>query len=216
MYSALKRLLVGRPIATTEGEHRRLPKTVALATYSSDAISSTAYATEEILIVLIAGGASLTVGLSKLVPISIVVAVLIFIVVASYRQTIFAYPQGGGSYLVSRDNLGKYPSLIAGASLLVDYILTVAVSISAGVAAIISLPAFRGLSQHRVGVGLCLILLITVLNLRGLKESGSLFAVPAYTYIVSLALLIGYGLFRSYFGDLGASRIPRPASSTAC
>ena len=203
MYSALKRLLVGKPIATTEGEHRRLPKTIALATYSSDAISSTAYATEEILIVLTAGGAGLALGLSKLVPISIVVAVLIFIVVASYRQTIFAYPQGGGSYLVSRDNLGKYPSLVAGASLLVDYILTVAVSISAGVAAIVSLPAFRGLAEHRVGVGLGLILLITVLNLRGLKESGSLFAVPAYTYIVSLALLIAYGLFRSYFGDMG-------------
>ncbi len=210
MYSALKRLLVGRPIATTEGEHRRLPKTVALATYSSDAISSTAYATEEILIVLTAGGAGLGLALSKLVPISIVVAVLIFIVVASYRQTIFAYPQGGGSYLVSRDNLGKYPSLVAGASLLVDYILTVAVSISAGVAAIVSLPAFRGLAEHRVAVGLCLILLITVLNLRGLKESGSLFAVPAYTYIVSLALLIGYGLIRSYFGDLDPVPPPGP------
>ncbi|MEA2842633.1 MAG: hypothetical protein QOJ69_304, partial [Actinomycetota bacterium] len=210
MYSALKRLLVGRPIATTEGEHRRLPKTVALATYSSDAISSTAYATEEILIVLTAGGASLAVGLSKLVPISIVVAVLIFIVVSSYRQTIFAYPQGGGSYLVSRDNLGKYPSLVAGASLLVDYILTVAVSISAGVAAIISLPAFRGLSQHRVAVGLGLIVLITVLNLRGLKESGSLFAVPAYTYILSLALLITYGLARTYFGHLDPIPPPRP------
>ncbi len=210
MYSALKRLLVGRPIATTEGEHRRLPKTVALATYSSDAISSTAYATEEILIVLTAGGAGLGLALSKLVPISIVVAVLIFIVVASYRQTIFAYPQGGGSYLVSRDNLGKYPSLVAGASLLVDYILTVAVSISAGVAAIVSLPAFRSLAEHRVAVGIGLILLITVLNLRGLKESGSLFAVPAYTYIVSLALLIGYGLIRSYFGDLGPIPPPGP------
>ena len=122
---------------------------------------------------LTAGGAGLGLALSKLVPISIVVAVLIFIVVASYRQTIFAYPQGGGSYMVSRDNLGKYPSLVAGASLLVDYILTVAVSISAGVAAIVSLPAFRGLAEHRVGVGIGLILLITVLNLRGLKESGS-------------------------------------------
>ncbi len=158
MYAALKRLLVGRPIATSEGEHQRLSKPVALATFSADAISSTAYATEEILFVIAVGtGTSLSLGLSKLVPISIVVAVLIAIVVASYRQTIFAYPHGGGSYLVSRDNLGRYPSLVAGASLLVDYILTVAVSISAGVAAIVSLPAFRDLAEHRVGVGLALI-----------------------------------------------------------
>src|SRR5205085_12369028 len=127
--------------------------------------------TEEILFVIaVDGTTSLTAGLSELVPISIVVACLIAIVVASYRQTIFAYPNGGGSYLVSRDNLGTYPSLVAGASLLVDYILTVAVSISAGVGAIVSLPAFRGLAQHRVGVGLALIVLITVANLRGLKE----------------------------------------------
>jgi amino acid transporter len=210
VYSALKRLLVGRPIATTEGEHRRLSKPVALATFSADAISSTAYATEEILFVIAVGATtSLSVGLSKLVPISIVVAVLIAIVVASYRQTIFAYPHGGGSYLVSRDNLGRYPSLVAGASLLVDYILTVAVSISAGVAAIVSLPAFRDLAEHRVGVGLVLILLITVANLRGLKESGFVFAFPTYTYIVSLALLIAYGLAREYlFGD--TPKVPPP------
>lgn len=210
MYAALKRLLVGRPIATTEGEHRRLSKPVALATFSADAISSTAYATEEILFVIAVGSTtSLAVGLSKLVPISIVVAVLIAIVVASYRQTIYAYPHGGGSYLVSRDNLGRYPSLVAGASLLVDYILTVAVSISAGVAAIVSLPAFRDLADHRVGVGLVLILLITVANLRGLKESGFVFAFPTYTYILSLALLIAYGLGREYLlGDV--PRVPPP------
>ncbi len=211
MYAALKRLLVGRPIATTEGEHRRLSKPVALATFSADAISSTAYATEEILFVIAVGATtSLTVGLSKLVPISIVVAVLIAIVVASYRQTIFAYPNGGGSYLVSRDNLGRYPSLVAGASLLVDYILTVAVSISAGVAAIVSLPAFRDLAEHRVGVGLVLILLITVANLRGLKESGMVFAFPTYTYIISLSLLILYGLGRELLlGDV--SKVPAPS-----
>jgi amino acid transporter len=211
VYAALKRLLVGRPIATSEGEHRRLSKPVALATFSADAISSTAYATEEILFVIAIGATtSLSVGLSKLVPISIVVAALIAIVVASYRQTIFAYPHGGGSYLVSRDNLGRYPSLVAGASLLVDYILTVAVSISAGVAAIVSLPAFRGLAEHRVAVGLALILLITVANLRGLKESGFVFAFPTYTYIISLTLLIVYGLGRELvLGDV--SKVPTPS-----
>ncbi|TML65187.1 MAG: amino acid permease, partial [Actinobacteria bacterium] len=125
MYVMLKRLLVGRPIATVDQEHQLLPKRIALATFSSDAISSTAYATEEILFV---------------------VAVMLAIVVSSYRQTIYAYPSGGGSYIVSRENLGEYPSLVAGASLLVDYVLTVAVSVSAGVAAIISLPTFRGLA----------------------------------------------------------------------
>ncbi len=212
MYAAIKRLLVGRPIATSEGEHRRLSKPVALATFSADAISSTAYATEEILFVIaVAGtGSSLALGLGRLVPISIVVAFLIAIVVASYRQTIFAYPNGGGSYLVSRDNLGRYPSLVAGASLLVDYILTVAVSISAGVAAIVSLPAFRGLAEHRVAVGIALIMLITIANLRGLKESGMVFAFPTYTYIVSLALLIVYGLGREFIlGDV--SKVPPPS-----
>ena len=211
MYAALKRLLVGRPIPTTEGEHQRLSKPVALATFSADAISSTAYATEEILFVIAVGSTtSLAVGLGKLVPISIVVAMLIAIVVASYRQTIHAYPSGGGSYLVSRDNLGRTPSLVAGASLLVDYILTVAVSISAGVAAIVSLPAFRGLAEHRVGVGLALIALITIANLRGLKESGFVFAFPVYTYIISLALLIAYGLGRELItGDI--SKVPPPS-----
>ncbi|MDQ4090539.1 MAG: APC family permease [Actinomycetota bacterium] len=210
MYSFLKRLVVGRPIATNEGEHQRLPKTIALPTFSSDAISSTAYATEEILFVLaLSAGSSLALGLSRLVPISIVVALLIAIVVASYRQTIFAYPSGGGSYLVSRDNLGKYPSLVAGASLLIDYILTVAVSISAGVAAIISLPAFRDLADHRVAIGLGLILIITLANLRGLKESGALFAFPTYTYILSISAVVGYGLVREFFGA-GVAKIPPP------
>jgi amino acid transporter len=122
-------------------------------------------------------------------------------VVTSYRQTIFAYPNGGGSYVVSRENLGVYPSLIAGASLLVDYVLTVSVSISAGVAAIISLPAFRGLESRRVLVGLVLIAVITVANLRGIKESGLVFAGPTYLYISMLSLLVGIGLFRVYLGN---------------
>ncbi|MDQ3980832.1 MAG: APC family permease [Actinomycetota bacterium] len=211
MYQLLKRLIVGRPLAEHEREGQRLPKSIALATFSSDAISSTAYATEEILHVVALGAASLALGLSKLVPISIVVAVLIAIVVASYRQTIYAYPNGGGAYLVSRDNLGRYPSLVAGASLLVDYILTVAVSVSAGVAAILSLPAFRDLRSQRVTIGLVLIAIITLANLRGLKESGALFAVPTYAYIGSLALLICYGLLKELFGDL--EPLPPPSEA---
>jgi amino acid transporter len=202
VYQFLKRLFVGRPIATTDQEHQRLPKTIALATFSSDAISSTAYATEEILFVVALGGSSLTLGLKTLVPIAVVVAVLLAIVVFSYRQTIFAYPSGGGSYIVSRENLGEYPSLIAGASLLVDYILTVAVSISAGVAAIISIPTFRSLAGDRVLLCLALIVLITLANLRGVKESGTIFAVPTYIYIVTLTGMVAIGLFRAFFGHI--------------
>jgi amino acid transporter len=197
----VKRILVGRPLATTEMEHQRIPKTIALAVFSSDAISSTAYATEEILFVVAVGGSSLALGLDTLVPIGIAVAVLLAIVVTSYRQTIYAYPSGGGSYVVSRENLGENPSLVAGASLLVDYILTVAVSISAGVAAIVSIPEFHDLEKHRVLLGLALIALISVANLRGIKESGRLFAVPTYIYIVSLTALVGYGLYRVFIAD---------------
>ena len=158
----VKRILVGRPLATTEQEHQRIPKVIALAVFSSDAISSTAYATEEILFVTAVGASSLLLGLETLIPIAIAVALLLSIVAFSYRQTIFAYPNGGGSYVVSRENLGENPSLIAGASLLVDYILTVAVSISAGVAAIISIPEFSDLAKHRVELGIVLIVLITL------------------------------------------------------
>jgi amino acid transporter len=202
VYSVVKRLLVGRPLATAEQEHQRLPKVIALSTFSSDAISSTAYATEEILFVTAVAGSSLALGLSQLIPLSLAVAILLAIVVVSYRQTLFAYPSGGGSYIVSRENLGEYPSLVAGASLLVDYVLTVAVSISAGVAAVISLPTFRHLAEHRVGLCLAFITLLTLANLRGLKESGRIFATPTYVYILTLGALVGYGLVRSYLGDV--------------
>jgi amino acid transporter len=197
----VKRVLVGRPLATTEMEHQRIPKTIALAVFSSDAISSTAYATEEILFVVAVGGSSLALGLNTLIPIGVAVAILLTIVITSYRQTIFAYPSGGGSYVVSRENLGENPSLVAGASLLVDYILTVAVSISAGVAAIVSIPAFQDLAKHRVALGLILILFISLANLRGIKESGRIFAVPTYIYIAVLGALVSYGLFRSFVLD---------------
>ncbi len=198
----LKRLMVGRPLSSDEEQHQRIPKKIALAVFSSDAISSTAYATEEILFVTALGTSSLALGLANLVPIGIAVALLLAIVTFSYRQTIFAYPSGGGSYIVSRENLGKLPSLIAGGSLLVDYILTVAVSISAGVAAIISIPAFRGLVDQRVALCLGLIAFITLVNLRGVKESGQIFALPTYIYILSLGAMLSIGLFRTFFGDI--------------
>lgn len=212
MLTLAKRTLLGRPLANAEQEHQRLPKKIALATFSSDAISSTAYATEEILFVTAVGASSLALGLSKLVPIATVVAVLLAIVVFSYRKTIYAYPHGGGSYLVSKDNLGRTPSLVAGASLLVDYILTVAVSVSSGVAAILSIPTFRDLTEYRVPMALFLVLLVTLANLRGIKESGSMFAVPTYLYIVALSGLLVIGLSRAFFGELGT--VPFDAEHT--
>ena len=197
-----KRLLVGRPLSSAEADHQRLSKTIALATFSSDPISSTAYATEEILFVTAVGGSSLAIGLDKLIPMAIAVAVLLVIVVTSYRQTIFAYPSGGGAYIVSRENLGEYPSLVAAASLLVDYILTVAVSVSAGVAAIVSLDAFHDLESQRVAICLFFVVLLTAGNLRGLKESGKIFAAPTYVYIVVLTLMVVYGLSREFFGHI--------------
>jgi amino acid transporter len=195
-----KRLVIGRPLATSESDHQRLPKTIALATFSSDAISSTAYATEEILFVTAVGASSLTLGLSKLIPLAIVVAVLLAIVSTSYRQTIFAYPSGGGSYIVSRENLGEMPSLVAGASLLVDYILTVAVSISSGVAAILSIPTFHHLEPERVPMCIGLLIVVMLANLRGVKESGRAFAVPTYVYIVAISAMVLIGLYRVFFG----------------
>ena len=197
-----KRLLVGRPLSSAEAEHQRLPKTIALATFSSDAISSTAYATEEILFVTAVGASSLALGLKQLVPMAVAVTALLAIVVTSYRQTIFAYPNGGGSYIVSRENLGEYPSLVAAASLLIDYILTVAVSVSAGVAAILSLDAFHSIEGQRVLLCLFFVVVLTAGNLRGLKESGRIFAFPTYLYIVVVSLLVIYGLGREFLGHI--------------
>jgi amino acid transporter len=198
---SVKRILVGRPLATYEEEHQRLPKRIALPVFASDAISSTAYATDEILIVLLAQAGIGAAAWQYLTPLAIVVCILLTIVVVSYRQTIYAYPNGGGSYIVSRENLGTMPSLVAGASLLVDYILTVAVSIAAGVLAITS--AVPSWSPYRVEICLAMVLLMMLANLRGLKGSGALFAPPTYIYIGSLLLLIVVGLYRIYFKDLG-------------
>ena len=197
----LKRLLIGKPISSSEDMHQRLPKKVALPVFASDAISSTAYASEEILIVFISFAAVGAAAYSALVPISLLVIVLLAIVVNSYRQTIYAYPTGGGAYIVSRENLGRYPSLVAGGAMLTDYILTVAVSVSGGVAAIIS--AFNGLAPYRVQLAVGFIVLITLANLRGLRESGALFAPPTYLYVICLISLIVVGLYRVFVQDLG-------------
>jgi len=200
---SLKRLLVGDPLATSQVAHQRITKTVALAVFSSDALSSCAYATEEILIALTAAGAA---GLVYGLPIAIAITTLLAIVAISYRQTIYAYPSGGGAYIVSKDNLGIGAGLVAGAALLVDYVLTVTVSIAAGVAAITS--AFPEIYEHRVALGILLVGFITLANLRGVRESGALFAPPTYFFIVSLTALILTGIFRTQV--LGVTPPPLP------
>ena len=207
MISELKRLFVGRPLATEQLAHERLSKRIALAVFSSDALSSVAYATEAILIALLAAGPQ---ALGYATPISIGIALLLITVSFSYRQTIIAYPQGGGTYIVSRENLGTIPSLVAASSLLIDYVLTVAVSMSAAVAAITS--AVGVLEPYRVQLAIALIALVTLANLRGLKESGQLFAIPTYLFILSMFTLIGVGLFKVIAG--GGSVPPAPAPAT--
>jgi amino acid transporter len=198
MYSAVKRLLLGRPLASREMGQELLPKRLALPVFSSDAVASTAFATQEILVVLVpvAGMAAL----GYLTPISILVVVLLVIVVASYVQTLYAYPNGGGSYIVSRENLGVPTSLVAGAALMIDYVLTVAVSIAAGTAAITSAVSF--LRRDTVLVALVLVALLTLANLRGARESGRVFAPPVYLYIAVMTLLIVWGLIQSFTGRL--------------
>ncbi|NTU83333.1 MAG: APC family permease [Chloroflexales bacterium] len=196
MASSFKRLLIGKPIATEHQHHERLSRVTALAVFSSDALSSVAYATEAILAVLILGG-SAALGLS--LGIGIGIGVLLVVVAFSYRQTIRAYPKGGGGYIVARENLGDLPGLIAAGALLIDYVLTVAVSISAGVAAITSLGGTWGFSEiknYAVEIGLFFIALVTVANLRGVKESGVIFAVPTYAFITSILVMIAYALVR--------------------
>jgi len=213
MATAIKRLLVGRALRTEQAAHERLTKKTALAVFSSDALSSTAYATEEILLVLAAAAAA-TSGSSFqfVVPISAGIAVLLAIVATSYRQTIHAYPSGGGAYIVAKENLGTTPGLIAGASLLVDYVLTVSVSIAAGVAAITSAvqgTRYAWLDDHKVMLCLVCIAFIAIANLRGVRESGALFATPTYVFVVSFLFMIAFGLFH-YFTYGGAAAAPGP------
>jgi len=195
----LRSWFIGRPLSTADAAHQTIGKAVGLAVFASDALSSTAYATQEILVILAAAG---TVAFGIVFPISIAIVVLLGIVTISYEQTIHAYPDGGGAYIVARDNLGEIPALIAGASLLTDYILTVSVSVAAGVAQITS--AFPVLYDHRVVLSVGFILFIMTMNLRGVKESGMAFAIPTYFFVVLMFIAVGTGLFRLFIsGTLG-------------
>lgn len=213
MATELKRLIIGRALRTEQAAHERLSKKTALAVFSSDALSSTAYATEEILLVLAVAAAYGQAGAFRyVVPISIGIAVLLAIVATSYRQTIHAYPSGGGAYIVAKENLGTNAGLVAGASLLVDYVLTVAVSIAGGVAAITSMvqgTRYAWLDHHKVFLCLIFIIFIAIANLRGVRESGALFAAPTYAFLVSFLFMIGYGLY-TYFTFGGAAPVPGP------
>ncbi len=193
----LKRVLFGRPLASDRLDHERLNKKTALAVLSSDAISSVAYATEQTLLVLVVLG---TVALQYVVPISAVIVGLLVLVALSYRQTIFAYPGGGGSYTVAKDNLGTMPGLVAAAALLTDYTLTVSVSISSGIAAITS--AYPALAPHTVAMCTAAVFLLMAVNLRGVRESGIAFSVPTYVFIAMMLALIGVGLVKVFQGDV--------------
>ncbi|SDX75292.1 APC family permease [Paenibacillus sp. CF384] len=199
MISRFKRLLIGRPMKSAELEGEKLSKLKALAVLSSDALSSVAYGTEQILLVLMAAGFA---AVWYSIPISIAVLGLLLILIISYRQTIFAYPKGGGAYVVAKDNLGTSTGLLAGGSLLVDYILTVAVSSSAGTDAITS--AFPSLHDHRVSVALIMIVFLTVMNLRGIGESASVLAYPVYLFVGAIFVLIIAGVVKVIVGGVHA------------
>ncbi len=195
--SQAKRLLVGAPIPSHLAHHERFSRITGLAVLSSDALSSVAYATEEILRVLLVGGVA---ALGLVTPIGGLIAVLLAIVVFSYRQTIHAYPNGGGAYIVARENLGRAPSLVAAAALLIDYVLTVSVSIAAGVAAITSaLPSWR---LDPVWLSLAFVVVLMLGNLRGLRESGRVFAVPTYFFIAGILAMLGVGAWRFVTGTI--------------
>ncbi len=199
----VRRTLIGSPIPTERESHERLTKLKALAVFASDNISSSAYATEEIMRVLVLAGLA---ALSWTLPLTIVIILVLAVVVTSYQQTIQAYPSGGGSYIVASDNLGTLPGLIAAAALLIDYVLTVAVSIAAGVAAITSI--FPSLFDVRVEIAVAAIALLAIGNLRGIRESGSIFAAPTYLYLVAIFGLLAYGLFRYATGTLPSYTAP--------
>jgi amino acid transporter len=206
LLAQFKRFIVGEPIPSHLAHHERLSRVTGLAVLSSDALSSVAYATEEILRVLVLAGAA---ALTFSSPIAVIIATILAIVAFSYRQTINAYPGGGGAYIVAKENLGEMPALIAAAALLIDYVLTVAVSIAAGVAAITS--AFPQWHVNRVEMSLVFVALLMVGNLRGIRESGRIFAVPTYFFIVSVMVLVMVGAWRVITG--GASPLPPEANA---
>jgi amino acid transporter len=203
LFRILKRLVIGKPLPSHAAGHQRLSNRVALAVFASDALSSTAYATEEILYVLVAAQAAywwVTLGIAG------AILALLAIVVVSYGQTIHTYPSGGGAYIVAKENLGTYPGLVAGAALLVDYILTAAVSVAAGIAAITS--AVPSIAHHRVLMGGVVLLVITLLNLRGVKESGLVFSIPTYGFVFVMSAFVLYGLARRPFVSVDYSALP--------
>lgn len=195
--------LIGRPLPTADAPHETIGKAVGLAVFASDALSSTAYATQEILVILAAAG---TIAFGYVFPIAIVIVGLLAIVVISYEQIIHAYPSGGGAYIVAYDNFGHFPALIAAAALLTDYILTVSVSVSSGVAQIVS--AYPVLFDYRVPISVACVIFIMIVNLRGVRESGAAFAVPSYFFIVIMLITIGTGFFRLFTGSL--TDVPNP------
>src|SRR2546428_7261435 len=199
----LKRWLLGHPLATKQAAHERLSNPVALAIFSSDPLSSVAYATEEILLVLVLAG---TAAVHYSLGISLVIVGLVAILTASYRQVIYAYASGGGAYVVAKCTLGEPPGLVAAAALLIDYVLTVAVSVAAGIAAITS--AVPEMHEHRVGLGILAITILTWGNLRGVRESGRIFALPTYLFVGSLGLVIVVGLGRGGFGRPAGHPLP--------
>ncbi|HXF36258.1 MAG TPA: APC family permease [Actinomycetota bacterium] len=206
----VKRLLVGRALATHKQEHQLLPKFLALPVFSSDPLSSNAYATEEMMLVLVLAGAG---ALSLKLPIALAIAALLLVVVTSYRQTVRAYPRGGGSYIVARENLGTVPGLVAAAAILSDYVLTVAVSITAGTIAITS--ALPGLAEHRVAMAVALVGLVSLANLRGVREAGMLFAVPTYGFVAMVGITLLTGLARCLGGCPLAETADLPLAAEA-
>jgi amino acid transporter len=197
--------LIGRPLPTADAPHQTVGKALGLAVFASDALSSTAYATQEMLVVLAAAG---TMALGAILPISVAIVALLAIVTLSYEQTVHSYPGGGGSYIVARDNLGELPARTAGAALMTDYILTVAVSMSSGVAQIVS--AYPMLFNYRVHITIGLVVFTMIMNLRGVKESGRAFAIPTYFFVVSMYFTVAFGLFRYLTGSLGTLTNPPP------
>ena len=193
-----RRWLIGRPLSTADAPHERVSKTVGLAIFSSDALSSTSYATEAILFILALGGMG---AFGNVLPIAVAIVVLLAVVTISYEQTIKAYPDGGGAYIVARDNLGPRPAEVAGASLLTDYVLTVAVSVSAGVAQLAS--AFPTLLGHKVGLAIALVAVIAIVNLRGVRESGAILAAPTYFFLLTSFVTVGVGFYKHLTGTLG-------------
>jgi len=196
---SLQTMLIGRPLSNEDAPHQTIGKLIGLAVFSSDALSSVAYGPQELMVVLVGAG---MLGLQLAFPIAIAIVTLLLILTISYEQTIHAYPDGGGAYIVSRDNLGELPAQIAGAALLTDYILTVAVSISSGVAQLGS--AFSALNDYRVEIAVVMILLMTVVNLRGVRESGIAFAIPAYIFLFLMFTMVITGFVRLIGGSLGA------------